>query len=269
MSDFPYRVFGQPGALAVVVPAVLLLLAEIGYRLGRRRHAANDTAWREEIGTVRGAVLGLLALLLGFTFSIAVERYEHRRELVLQEANAIGTAWLRAGLLPDRHRQPVRHLIQEYVDLRLRSYDAVRDPALMADVRARSVTLHSALWQHAEGSALEAPNDITATFIEVVNAVINIDEERVTASRSSIPAGVWLILLVVAGVGVWASAYEAGAAGVRSAHTNVLLPLIVTVVMLLILDLNNEQRGIISVSQQPLTDVQESIRSPAAPGPTP
>jgi hypothetical protein len=264
MDDVLYRFAGRAGALAVVVSSVLLLLAEAGYRRGLRLHAAGDKARRAQIGGVQSAVLGMFALLLGFTFSMAVVRYEQRRALVLQEANAIGTAWLRAGLLPDIHRQPVRHLLREYVDIRLRAQDALRDAALMTDLRRQSAAIHSALWRHAEASGIDAPNDMTATFIEALNAVIDIDEERVAASRNTIPAGVWVILLVVAGVGCWTSGYGAGADGVRSALTGAVLPLLASVVMFLILDLNNERRGIISVSQQPLLDLQESMRSAAA-----
>jgi hypothetical protein len=192
---------------------------------------------------------------------MAVDRYDQRRELVLQHANTIGTTWLRGGMLPDAHRQPVRELLRAYLDLQVRAHDALRDPTLIAAGQRRTAEIRSTLWQHAVASAQEAPNDITATFVETLNDMIDTEAARVTASASRIPPGVWLILIVVAAVGCWMSGYGAGADGVRSPLASVLLPALLTVVMLLIFDLNNERRGIISVSQQPLVDLQDSIQS--------
>jgi hypothetical protein len=261
MNDLLFRFFDQSGALAVVVPTTLLIMAEVGYRFGRRLFTASDSNRRSQIGAVQAAVLGLLALLLSFTFSMAVDRYDTRRELVLQHANAIGTTWLRGGMLPVAHAQPVRDLLREYVDIHVRAHDVLRGPAVIAAARHRTAEIRSALWQHAEASAREAPNDLPATFVETLNDLIDSEAARVTASTNRIPPGVWLILVVVAAVGCWTSGYGAGADGVRSPLTGVLLPLLATVVMLLILDLTNERRGIISVSQQPLVDLQDSIRT--------
>jgi hypothetical protein len=259
MAELLARVFDQPGGLAVVATATFLLIAEAGHRIGRRLYKVGDAAHRRQIGAVQAAVLGLLALLLGFTFSMAADRYDHRRELVLQHADTVRTAWLRGGLLPDAHREPVRDLLRGYLDIQVRSQDILGDAAAMAAGRRRSADIQAALWQHAEASAQEAPNDITATFLEALNDMIAIDMARVTASKQRSPAGVWLILIVEGAVGCWTSAYGAGAEGVRSALTSVLLPLLLTVVMLLIVDLSNERRGIISVDHQPLTEVQQSI----------
>ena len=115
---------------------------------------------------MQAAVLAMLGLLLGFTVSMAVDRYERRRALVLEEANAIGTTWLRASLLPEPHRQPVRDLLQNYLDIRLRTEAQMRDPVLVAEGLGQAREIQSKLWQQAEASAKEAPDDITATFVE-------------------------------------------------------------------------------------------------------
>jgi hypothetical protein len=261
MDNLLARVFGHQGAHAFVVTVLLLLLAEIGYRLGRRLLAGRDDPRRGQIGVIQGAALGMLGLLLGFTFSMAVERYNHRRELVLQEANDIWTTWLRASLLPDSHPHAVREVLRDYVDLRLRAHEALRDPAVMTKGLERSALIQSTLWQHAEASAREAPNDITATFVEAVNDLIDTGKERLSEGRHRIPAGVWIILLVVAGVGCYTSGYGSGSEGVRSGFTGALLPLLLSMVIMLIFDLTNERHGIIVTTQQPLIDLQNSIRS--------
>ena len=98
---------------------MLLATTEVGFRFGLRLHAAKDEARKEQIGGIHAAVLGMLGLLLGFTFAMALERYDKRRILVIQEANAIGTTFLRASLLPEAHQAPVEDLLRRYLDLRL------------------------------------------------------------------------------------------------------------------------------------------------------
>src|SRR5687768_8375623 len=116
MGELLSRAFSHQGVLAAVVTVVLLAVSEAGYRLGRTPYLANDEPRRSQIGGMQAAVLGMLGLLMGFTFSMGVERFDERRELVVTEANAIGTTWLRAGLLPAAQAQPVRELLLQYVD---------------------------------------------------------------------------------------------------------------------------------------------------------
>jgi hypothetical protein len=264
MDDLLARVFGESNSIAIFVTVLLLLLAEVGYRFGRRLFARKDEARRNQIGAVQAAVLGLLGLLLGFTFSMAIERYNARWSHVAEEANAIETTWLRAGLLPDLHRKPVRDLLRDYVGVRLRAPAALRDPLIKADEQRRTAAIQATLWDHAEEAAEEAPNDITATFVEAVNGVFDADRNRRAAARNRIPAGVWLILILVSSVGCAVSAYGSGADGVRSPLTGALLPLIVSAVILLTIDVMDERHGVIHVSQQPLVDLQDLMRAEAA-----
>jgi len=248
-------------SVAIVLTTALLAAVEVAYRLGRQSRGADDEARRRQIAAIRGAMLGLLTLLLGFTFSMAVERYSVRRDLVVKEANAIGATWLRAGLLPETRRDEARRLLSDFVDVRLRTHTLARDPIQLVEGLRRSAEIESKLWQHAEASAREAPTAVTATFIATLNQLIDTDAERVAAARNQIPAGVWLILTAVAGTSCWTSAYAAGHDGVRSIFTSVLLPLTVILVLLLIFDLTHERQGIIGISQQPLVDLQTFFRS--------
>lgn len=252
--------FSQLWIVAFVLTALLLVLAEVGFRLGRHRHTASGEARRNQVGIVQNSVLTLLGLLLGFTFSMAVARYDSRRELVVKEANAIGTTWLRASLLPEAHRQAVRDLLGEYVDVRLRTQAAIGDQPVVAEGLRRSAEIQSRVWQHADAAAREAPSAITATFVTTLNDLIDTDAERTAASRNHIPAGVLVILVVVAAVGCSISAYASGSYGVRSSFTSALLPLLISIVFLLIFDLTHERQGFIAVSQQPMIDLQRSIR---------
>src|SRR5688572_23591745 len=178
------RIFNDQWTVLVVITALLLAVAETGYRDGLRLHKSKDEARRSQIGGVQGAVLGLLGLLLGFTFAMAVGRYDTRRDLVLQEANAVGTTWLRAGLLPEAHRAPVKELLRRYVEVRLKYEALSRDRAKLAEGLRLSAELQNEVWRHAEAVATESPSPVTATFITSLNEVIDTDAERVAAGRN-------------------------------------------------------------------------------------
>jgi hypothetical protein len=110
-------IFNNEWLFLLTVIVIVLAAAEVGVRIGLTLHRSRDEARRSQIGGVQSAVLGLLGLLLGFTFAMGVNRYDARRNLVLKEANAVGSAWLRAGLLPEAHSAPVKSLLARYVDV--------------------------------------------------------------------------------------------------------------------------------------------------------
>ncbi|MCM3906021.1 MAG: hypothetical protein ND866_30420 [Pyrinomonadaceae bacterium] len=136
----------------------------------------------------------------------------------------------------------------------------VDDQAQRAEGLRLTADIEAELWKHATAAAKEAPNDITATFIESLNEIIETDAERVASMRGRIPGGVWLLLLFVAPFGCFTSGYGAGGEGVRTSLGNVLLPLLLTVVIVLIFDLSSPRQGLIGISQQPLVDLQQSIQ---------
>jgi hypothetical protein len=259
MSELPW-IFGNQWMFGAFVALVLLGLAEGGYRIGLRLYAAHDEARKSQISGVQGAVLGLLGLLLGFTFSMAVNRFELRRDMVLKEANAVGTTWLRAGLLPETHRAPVKDLLRRFVETRLKYQKTTYDEIMLAEGLRTSAEIESALWQHAESAAQETPTPITATFILALNDMIDTSAERITAHRNRIPIAVWVLLLIVAAIGCLTSAYGSGAQGVRSAFTGILLPTLITVVIILIFDILDTHQGSVSISQQPLQDLLQTMQ---------
>jgi hypothetical protein len=255
------HILDDPWVLVFVVAALLFGAAELGFRVGLPLGRAKDEARRSQVGGVQGAVLGLLGLLLGFTFSMGVGRFEARRDLVLKEANAVGTTWLRAGLLPEGHRAPVKELLGRYVDVRLKYQQAAGDRAALAEGLRLSAEIQNELWRRTESVAAEAPTPMTGLFISALNEVIDTDAERVAAGRNRIPPGVWGLLLVVAAAGCFISGYGSGAQGARSMFTTLFLPGLITVVILLVFDLTHSLQGVIGISQQPLIDLQSSMKA--------
>jgi hypothetical protein len=258
-NAFEATVFGNEWLIFALVASVVFAIAEMGYRAGLRLFRARDEARRNQIGGIQAAVLGLLGLLLGFTFSMGVNRYETRRDFVLREANAIGTTYLRSGFLPEAHQEPVKELLRQYLDVRLQTRSSARDVRALSEGLRRSQELQNALWQHVEAAAKESPTPLTATFVTALNEMIDTDAARVAAARNEIPAGVWLLLVFVAAAGCFVSSYGSGALGERSGFTNCLLPALLTIVITSIFDLTHSKQGFIEVSQQPLLDLQQSI----------
>jgi hypothetical protein len=242
--------------LAAGILAILAL--EGGYRLGRWRHACAVDEKDGPVGAMVGAILGLLAFMLAFTFSLAAARFEARRQTVLEEANAIGTTYLRARLLPEPQRTEVAKLLREYVDVRVRGVQEGR----IAETLARSEELHGQLWAQATAAAAKNPGSImTGLFVQSLNEVIDLHAKRVLVGmRSRIPVSIWGGLFGLAIVGMASMGYQAGLSATRRSPAMLLLVLAFAGVLFLIADLDRGNEGFLRVSQAAMTDLQESMQ---------
>jgi hypothetical protein len=258
-DPLPLRLFDLLPLWAVYALTVLLFLlaSEGGYRLGliERRRAPEGPA---VVGALNGATLALLGFLLAFVTGGAVTSLQARRQAVVEEANAIGTAYLRAGYLPAPNGPESRRLYAEYVDTRLEGLD----PNKLGAAIARSEALHAQLWARAEAVARDAPSPTTALYVAAVNDVIDRHTDRLNAAlvarlSPTIILGLYLMALLALGlVGL-----HAAAAGQRSPVAVLALALTLAVVFLLIADMRRGQEGYIQVSQQALIDLQRQLRA--------
>ncbi len=241
---------------------VLLAAAELGLRAGiwhRRRGAGPD----DMIGSLHGATLGLLALMIGFTFSIALGRFDARREAVLQEANAIGTAALRARMLPELQVNASLALLRDYAQGRIID-DGTRIGTLEAsDFTQRATALQNRLWREAEAaSAADARSVPIGLYVQALNDVIDMHEKRITGLRSRVPAIVFAMLHGIAALALGFTGYNAGL-GERGHRVAVMLmAAMLASVMMLVADLDAPQRGMVMVSQQPLQDLLAGFPQP-------
>lgn len=238
--------------------SLVLILASCEF--GRWVGVRNSGHRSDHVTALQGAVLGMLALILGFTFAMALSRFDARRDAVLIEANSIGTTALRARLLPEPHRTKTLRLLQDYVKLRL---DITQDPAapmeLSATVR-RSNMVQEALWAEAMALAEKDKGLVpTGLFIQALNDMIDNQEKRLTAVRNRVPVSVLLGLLVLSAVGSGFSGYATGLASRRSRWPIYITALVLAGVIFLILDLDRTGYGFIAVSQQPMIDTAASI----------
>lgn len=241
-----------------IVLFVLLTLAcyEGGFELGKRRRA--DGADEGPTATIVGSILALMAFILAITMGMAGDRFDTRRGLVLAEANAIGTTWLRAGYLPDPASSEMRDLLAEYVPLRIATSDREQ---LQANIQ-RSEELQQEMWAIAEDVAREDGSDVNALFIESLNDTIDLHTSRVVAGLySRVPPTILWLLVGGAAVSLGMVGFSAGLSGRRSLVSAIVLMVALGTVITLVVDLDRPGDGFIRTSQQPLIDLQETIES--------
>jgi hypothetical protein len=244
----------------IAILLVVLLSVECGYRIGKYRRDRREWEKEPPVGTMVGATLGLLALILAFTFGLAAARFDTRRQVLLNEANAIGTTYLRASMLPER-RDEVRTLLRKYVDTRI---EAARSNKTAEGI-FQSENIQNQLWAQATAVAEKNPNSIVVgLFVQSLNQVIDLHAERVQAGlRSRIPGAIWIGLFAVAALSLAVMGYHAGMVGTRRSLAILAVAVTFSVVIELIADLDRPQEGVLRVSQQALLDLQKSMNAPA------
>ena len=243
--------------LAVVV--LVLAAIEGGYRLGSYRHRQSGREKEAPVGAMVGATLGLLAFMLAFTFGMAASRFDTRKQLVLDEANAIGTTYLRTRMLPERGDE-IRALLRSYVDVRL---EAIRS-GRVAEQILKSEDIQGQLWSAATAVGLQHSDSIVVgLFVQSLNEVIDLHAKRVTAGlRNRIPGAIWVVLLTIAVLSLGAMGYHAGLVGTTRSLAIVVVAVTFSAVIALIADLDRPQEGSLIVSQQALIDLRQSMDSP-------
>jgi hypothetical protein len=254
--------FGINGLLLSLTFLVILLISTAaGFSLGIRSASDGDEVSRSQFSTVQAAVLGLLALLLAFTFAMAVSRFDTRKNLVLEEANAIGTTYLRAQLLPGPYNSEVSALLRQYVDVRLEFYNAGIDERRLRAANEQTYLLQRQLWSRADAAAkMDSRAITTGLFIQSLNEVIDLHEKRIIAMLNHVPDSVIVLLFIVAILTSGLTGYGFGFTGKRHFFVTTTVAILIVAVTYLIIDLDRPRRGLIKVSQQSMLDLRESIQ---------
>src|ERR1043165_2846900 len=236
--------------------ALMWSISELGWRRGVR-----STGESTNIGTLESATVGLLALLIAFTFAMALSRFEARRDAVVQEANAIGTTALRARFLPQPHRAEVLKLLRDYVKVRIEAFQGGHSFAELKSTVDRSNALQEALWQQAEALAQETKTLIpTGLFVQSLNQMIDAQGVRLAALRNQIPGIVLLALYVLAAVSGGFVGYASAIDPRLNRLPVLIMGLLISLVLYLIMDIDRPNSGFITNSQQAMIDVAETIK---------
>lgn len=233
---------------------LLLLTAEIGYRIGLWLRARNPDMGKHRVTpSLVGGLMALMAFLMALTIGTVVNQHSGRKGMVVTEANAIATAFLRAGFLEEPDQTTARELLREYTEVRLA---AVENPELLEEVITRSEEIQGQLWLIAEENVQQGKESATmALLADAVNEVINVHIQRITAAERRLPR-LYGILLMTATVLSFLLIGVASSADKRRASTAVVLyALAFMAVFLIVADLDRPQEGFVTVSQQAMTDV--------------
>jgi hypothetical protein len=251
-----------PVLLVFAIFAVVSFVAyEIGFQVGHWYQRRTPGVQEGPTGVLVGSILALLAFLLAITMGMASDRFDTRRGLVLEEANAIQTTYLRAGYLPDAASSEIRNLLREYVPLRV---DA-SDPATLLANAQQSDALLLQIWSIAEAEAkVTQQGDLMAAFIESLNETIDLHESRVASSvYSRVPGSILWLLFVGSVLTLAIVGYSAGLTRRRDLLSAIVLIVALGAVLALVIDLDQPRAGFVQVSQQPLIDLQEQIGPPS------
>jgi len=241
----------------LVFGIVALLTSESGYRIGRWWHERTAEEREGPTPMIVGSLLALMGFLLAISMGMATDRFDVRRTLVLSEANAIGTTYLRAGYLPEPDTTEVRALLREYIPLRI----ATNDQTDVAKKISRSVEIQNELWSRAEKLARATPDsEVLAIYIESLNELIDLHETRVTAGiYARVPETILLLLIFGSVLTLGMVGYSAGLTRRRSPLTAIVLIMVLGAVITLVFDVDRPQGGLLRVNQQPLLDLQQQI----------
>jgi hypothetical protein len=248
---------------------VVLVAIEAGFRMGHVAHRRSEDEKESPVGAIAGSILGLLAFMLAFTFGLVSERYDARKALVREEANAIRTAYFRADFLPAADRAEGKDLLRRYVDERIaaiRSGEMGQVKAAIAGAEA----IQRRLWERAVANArLDMNSDVAALYIESVNDLMGFHATRVAVGAARIPEGIWHALGILVVLGMLAVGYQTGIAGSRRSWSMPILAFSFSLVIALISALDRPFSDLLEVSQQPLANVRAAMEAPAPAGETP
>lgn len=238
----------------------MLGFLEMGRRIGRWRLAQDPEGADKGIGAVDGAVFALFGLLLAFTFSGAATRFDHRRDLIVQEANAIGTAYLRVDLLPASAQPPLRALFRQYVEARLATYSDVGDHTKVSSEYALSLKLQDDIWKLSVPAAREAGTSVLV--IPALNDMFDITTTRKAAAQTHPPSAIFLTLFGLGMAGSMLAGYGMALSGTRQLLHMLAFTLAITATVYVIMDLEYPRLGLIRIdaADQLLRDVLQGMK---------
>lgn len=245
----------------VLLFAGMLALLETGRRIGLRRLARDMEGARAGLGAVEGAIFGLMGLLVAFTFSGASSRFEARRQLIVQEANSIGTAWVRLDLLPDASRIPLQEHFRAYLDARILAFDSLPEVPAAEAALSESDRQKDTIWRLTVAACRDLPAPTASLILPAINEMFDVATARWMALHTHPPKIVFVMLAFLALASSLLAGF--GMAGSRKRSWIHLLGFsaIMAVTVFVILDLEYPRRGVIRIdaADQLLEDLRRSM----------
>ncbi len=250
-------------AIAISLFITIIVFNEIGFRIGRFVQSRSDSEVKTLTGSIQASILGLLALLLGFTFSMSMQRFDNRSMALIDEANAIGTAMLRVQLLPDKYKNEANEYFQRYVDLRVAIGQIDITKRAERKIYNKKISdLQNNLWALAISATNDDPRPVTTgAFIKSLNDVIDIQGKRNALLQMQVPEVVLILLFVVFISSGGILGYSAGLSSKRVFAPIVLISLLITLIVFIIIDLDRPKRGLIQVQQGVMIELRDAYNN--------
>jgi hypothetical protein len=250
-------------AIASCLFVGILLCLELGYRTGRQARERHPEWAHEGIGVIEAAVFALLGLLLGFSFAGGASRLDDRRQLIIKEANAIGTAYLRLDLLPAPDQPEMRGLFRKYLDARLGVYDALPDESSSRQQLDLSNKLQEEIWRKSVEDAGHVPSqDTTRLLLPALNEMMDVATARTIALRTRLPNLIFALLTLVALLSGILAGFAMAKRQTRSRLHMFIYAGVIALTVFAILDLDDPRSGLIRLTRadSALLQLRESIR---------
>jgi hypothetical protein len=251
LVDYPLWLFAF---LLIVLTGVV----EVGFRLTQRAAPDVDPERHEQIVGTRNDIAILLSLLLGFTLAMVLSRFDLRKQLVVDEANAIGTTNLRAAMLPEPSRSKAQELLRQYTEARLDFSKSEMNSGTFQAALKRSKQAQTDLWQQSVVVAQQSPTPITALFVQSLNETIDLDAKRLAALENRVPGAIWGTLALLALMTCLMVGYSQRE---RFIPAMLVPPLMIAIVMSLVADLDTPGTGLIRVGQSSLERLHSELNA--------
>jgi hypothetical protein len=251
--------------MIVVVCLFFLLVYEVTFRIGRSLAPKSGDRAPAQGQAIEASILTLFGLLLGFTFSMASVRYEERRETVVHESNAIGTAWLRASLLEPETANELRLTLRQYLDARIELYAAPFNAGELEKINAQTDHIQHRAWQIASTQARLHPTPTHALVISALNEMIDLREKQMSAFENIVPGAVKLFLLMFSFIAVGVVGYLNGMSQNRQKILSFTFVAVVSMTLLLIADMDRPRRGAVKLSYETLLRLQAGMADSSMP----
>lgn len=244
--------------IATLLFVFILLANEAGVRLGIRFRNQSDDDVKSQTTAIQGGIIGMLALILGFSFNMSLSRYDSRAGAEVAEANAIGTAQLRTSLLPEPYDQQAKQLLAEYIDLRLTiNHTDLTELTARRALNQETSELQQRIWNLGIEAAEDHPNPvITGYFVTAINDMIDAQGYRNDQLQRHIPPSIFYLLFIIFVATSMLTGYAGGLGRYRQRMPGFVLSFLICLLVFIIIDLDRPRRGIIQVKQ----DSMEALR---------
>jgi len=252
--------------LFLMTAALVVLAVEIGFRLGKIVTRRSSEERESPVSAIAGAILGLLAFMLAFTFSIASERYDTKKSLVREEANVLRAAWQRSDFLQEPAREKTKALLRDYLDNRI-AFVQLSNPDRAETSISDATRIQHEIWAIGVLSAKTDPfmnSDIGAMYLDSINQMADLHALRVNQGlQARVPSGIWFVLYALLLLGMIAVGYQTAIADSRRSRVTAVLAISFSLVIALIAALDHPMNKFISIPQQPLVSLQLEMKNTA------